>query len=87
MIENRLKTPISSNTSGYNGVYRDKRSGKWCAQITFMGKTYYLGAFSDIRDAIGARRRGEEKYYDGLVLWRAGPIGPVRVRRFSRRRL
>ena len=76
MIESRLKTPIRSNTSGHNGVYRDKRSGKWCAQITFMGKTYYLGSFSDIRDAIGARWRGEEKYYDGFLAWYYGERDP-----------
>lgn len=76
MIESRLKAPISTNTSGYNGVYRDKRSGKWRAQITFMGKTYYLGSFSDIRDAIGARRQGEEKYYTGFLAWYYGEREP-----------
>lgn len=61
---------ICTNTSGYNGVYRNKRNGKWAAQITFKGKTYYLGSYSDIENAVKARRRGEvlyegflEKYY------------------------
>lgn len=36
---------IRSNTSGYTGVYLDRRSGKWTAQITFRRKTYTLGRF------------------------------------------
>lgn len=67
MIENRMtKTPIKSNTSGYNGVYRDSRSGLWQAQITFKGRTKYLGSFTDIRDAVKARRQSEEVYDDFL---------------------
>lgn len=69
MIEKRLKAPIRSNTSGYNGVYWDKRRGKWCAQITFRGKTYYLGSFADIQDAVNARRRGEDNLYGGFLNW------------------
>lgn len=72
MIENRMKTPISSNTSGYNGVYKDKRSGKWCAQIAFKGRTYYLGSFADIQDAVKARKKGEEKLFDGFLAWYYG---------------
>lgn len=66
MIEHRMKRTISSNTSGYNGVYRNRKSGRWTAQITFKGKTYYLGSFDDIEDAVKARRRGEEMYEDFL---------------------
>lgn len=51
---------IASNTSGYNDVYQNKKTGKWVAQITFKGKTYHLGAFEKIEDAVSARRRGEE---------------------------
>ena len=74
MIESRMKAPIRSNTSGYSGVYRDKRRGKWCAQITFKGKTYYLGSFSDIQDAVGARQRGEEALYSGFLDWYYGKL-------------
>ena len=72
MIENRMKTPIRSNTSWHNGVYRDKRRNKWCAQITFKGRTYYLGSFADIQDAVSARRQGEEKLYEDFLAWYYG---------------
>ena len=66
-IEARLKRPpIQSNTSGYNGVYKNKRTGKWTAQITFKGKTYYLGSYNDIQATVNARKRGEEMYDDFL---------------------
>lgn len=57
---------IRSNTSGYTGVYLDRRSGKWTAQITFRRKTYTLGRFEKIEDAVKARQRGEEMYDDFL---------------------
>lgn len=53
---------IKSNTSGYNGVYFNSKRNVWVAQITFQGKTRYLGAFSQIADAVKARKRGEEIY-------------------------
>lgn len=62
-LESKLKGgTISTNTSGYNGVYFNKRSGTWSAQITFKGKTYYLGSYKDIADAVKARKKGEEMY-------------------------
>ena len=83
--KNRL---IASNTSGYTGVYQNKKNGKWVAQITFKKKTYYLGSYDKIEDAIKARQRGEEMHDDFLEwyyqrhgnnqkkvnkpLWRAG---------------
>lgn len=59
---------LSSNTSGYTGVYQIKRNGKWAAQITFKRKTYYLGSFEKIEDAIKARQRGEE-LHDDFLKW------------------
>lgn len=61
LIERRMESTIKSNTSGYNGVYLN-RKGTWTAQITFKGKTYYLGSYPDIQDAVKARKRGEEMY-------------------------
>ena len=61
--KNRL---ITSNTSGHTGVYQNKKNGKWVAQITFKRKTYYLGSYGKIEDAIKARQRGEEMHDDFL---------------------
>lgn len=71
MIEKRMVSPIASNKSGYNGVYRERRTGRWAAQITFKGKTYYLGSYTDIQDAVKARKRGEE-VYDDFLEWYYG---------------
>lgn len=57
---------IKSNTSGYNGVYYDKRRNRWVAQITFQGRTKYLGAYSELEKAIKARQAGEEIYDEFL---------------------
>lgn len=57
---------IKTNTSGYNGVYFDKRRELWVAQITFKGKTKYLGAYRKPEEAVKARQRGEEIYDEFL---------------------
>ena len=61
--KNRLS---ASNTSGHTGVYQNKKNGKWVAQITFKRKTYYLGSFEKIEDAVKARLCGEEMHDDFL---------------------
>ncbi len=53
---------IKSNKSGHNGVYLDKRRNLWVAQITFQGKTKYLGAYKKLEQAVKARQTGEEIY-------------------------
>ena len=57
---------IKTNTSGYNGVYYNSRRERWVAQITFQGKTKYLGSFKLLEDAVKARQRGEEVYDEFL---------------------
>ena len=59
---------LPTNTSEYTGVYQNRRSGKWCAQITFKRKTYYLVSYDRLEDAVAARRRGEEMY-DNFIQW------------------
>ena len=60
------KTHLSPrNTSGYTGVTENK-NGKWVATIVFKGKTHHLGCFSNKKDAIAARQRGEEMVDDFL---------------------
>lgn len=63
MLEKAGKRLISTNSSGYNGVYLNKKTQKWVAQITFKGKTYNLGSFEKIDDAATARKKAEERMY------------------------
>jgi len=62
----RMKTSVN-NTSGVKGVYFEKKTKKWRAQITFQGKMMYLGAFKDKEDAIKARKAAEEKYFEPIL--------------------
>jgi hypothetical protein len=43
-----------SNTSGFKGVHRDRRRGKWIAQIKKDGRQYRLGRFATPEDAHAA---------------------------------
>lgn len=65
-LETMRNRRLSSNTSGYTGVYWNSKSQKWRAQITFQNKTYYLGSYDKIEDAVKARKRGEEMHEDFL---------------------
>lgn len=44
--------------SGYTGV--SPKRDKWCAYITYRGKRYHLGTYSNIEDAVKARARAKE---------------------------
>lgn len=62
----KKRKPIAS--SGVTGVYRDRKTGKWVAQITFKRKKYHLGTFDKLEDAVKARKRGE-KIHDDFLEW------------------
>lgn len=51
--------PRSDNKSGRTGVYWKKDKQRWHATINYMGKTYSLGNYHDLRDAISAREDAE----------------------------
>ena len=52
-----------NNTSGFRGVHFDEARGLWVAQLMFQRKAYLLGRFKTKREAINARKAGEEKYF------------------------
>lgn len=54
-----------NNTSGYTGV--QKRGCKWIAIITFKGKVYHLGSYSNIEDAARARKQAEERLFSTFL--------------------
>lgn len=56
-----------NNTSGYKGVTKTKKNGKWRASIRFKGKNIYLGEYRNIKDAIKARKKAEEKYFKPIL--------------------
>lgn len=58
----RNSTLRSDNTSGFTGVCWNKRKSKWAAQIQVDGKNKNLGLFSDINDAIAARKAANIKH-------------------------
>lgn len=51
-----------NNTTGATGVYWDKRSAKWQAQITVDGRQRSLGYFDEKADAVAARAATNEKH-------------------------
>ena len=58
--QNQRNTNLSkNNTSGYIGVYLNKRVNKWMAYIWVNYKQIHLGYFKDIEDAIEVRKQAE----------------------------
>lgn len=61
--ENICNSKLSkTNKSGIKGVYWDTDRNKWHAQISINNKTKYLGRFTNMEDAIKARKDAEELY-------------------------
>ena len=57
------KSKPSSNTSGHTGVCWHKRISKWVARIMHNYKHIHLGYFTDIEDAVAARKAAEKLYW------------------------
>ena len=53
-----------NNSSGYTGVYYRKDTRKWVAEIKKNYKKISLGNFNKKEDAINARKKAEEEYYN-----------------------
>lgn len=61
-LKNRIKIP-KNNTSGIIGVRFRKDRNKWYAEIQYNGNKVNLGSFSNLEDAIKARKEAEIKYF------------------------
>ena len=57
----------SKNASGVRGAYLDRKTGKYRARLKFKGTLYDLGSFTRLEDAVKARRRGEEEFFDPFL--------------------
>ncbi len=60
-LRNRGKN--KKNTSGYKGVYYDKKRNRWEAYIGFNNKQIFLGYYCILADAIMAYNNSAIKYH------------------------
>ena len=60
---NMNKGVQKNNTSGYTGVEWRKNEGKWRARIKINYKSYELGYYSKLSDAVKARKEAEIKLF------------------------
>lgn len=56
----------NNNSTGVRGVYKTK-SGSYIARLCLNRKIYRLGTYSNIEDAINARKKAEEKYFKPIL--------------------
>ena len=57
----RIRTP-THNSSGHIGVCWSRRESKWRAEITVDTRRIHIGYFTDMADAIAARKAAEITY-------------------------
>lgn len=62
--QNRNQRVRSCNISHVTGVFWRKRSKTWEASIGVDYKSIFLGGFSNLEEAIKARKEGERKYWN-----------------------
>ena len=66
--ENCFNRSVSKNsTSGHKGVSWRKDKNKWRAHITLNNKYIHLGHFSNIQDAINARKKKAHELFGEFV--------------------
>jgi hypothetical protein len=53
---------ICINPNGYPGLEKSKSGKRYKVYITVFKKAHYLGSFSNLEDAINARKKAEIKY-------------------------
>lgn len=59
----------NTNKSGTTGVWFDKTRNKWCAEIMFKRKKYFLGRYNDKDDAIAVRKEAEKEIFGSFLEW------------------
>lgn len=59
--------PNSNTKSGHKGVWFNEKRGLWEAYISIHRKRIFLGRYSTKDEAVHARKRAEEEYYEPLI--------------------
>jgi len=58
----RNSGPCKTNNSGHRGIVWNDLCNKWQARIMHKRKSYHLGLFDNINDAIQCRKEGEKRF-------------------------
>lgn len=66
-LKNAMYGKKRNNKSGVTGVYFDKETKKWRAEIMVKGKKEKLGRFEKLEEAIKARHLAEKKYIEPIL--------------------
>ncbi len=73
--ENGYNRKVSRRSStGVLGVYWENTRLKFSASINFRGKTYNLGRYSYLKEAVAARKQAEQRLYGEFQSARGGAI-------------
>ena len=76
-----------NNTSGYKGVYWNRKERKWGARIEINYRAVRLGSFADPLDAARAYNRAALEAWGEFAWLNPVPIGPVLPAGHARRKL
>lgn len=57
----------TTNTSGHKGVYWDSDRRKWAVQMVVDQKNIHLGRYSELKEAIKARKEAEKQYFNNFI--------------------
>ena len=63
----KIESDKSDNLSGVRGVYYDGKTGKYRARLKFRRKLYNLGYFTNLEDAVKARKLAEEQIFEKFL--------------------
>lgn len=70
IIQIHGERPTNKNsTTGVTGVSYYSKLGKYRAYIFFKGKQYHLGIYSNMEDAIRARKSAEKEVFGNFLKW------------------
>ena len=65
---NKKPQTSTRNSSGYVGVFWDKKHRRWVAQIGFRGERIRIGSYQIFDDAVKARKEAEEMLFAPAIL-------------------
>lgn len=67
-FQNQMNRKIGkNNTSGFKGVYWDKKNNEWYSSIMFNYKSYYLGRFNERIEAAKAYNQKAIELFGGFA--------------------